>query len=66
MKLLHIERIVFTDGSTLSDKNAAITSGFLVVESDDQDMAATWFNLNEVAVLEGVGIQQSKGRVTAF
>ncbi len=57
-RLLHIERIHLSNGDYLEDKDAYIYNGFLIVSSDREDQLPTWYNLTEIAVLQGVDAAQ--------
>lgn len=61
-KPLHVRLVHLANGDTLEDKNVFIASGFLIVEADREDVAPTWYNLNEVTALQEVTIEGQRNR----
>ena len=59
---LHVHMIHLANGDMLEDRNVFITSGFLIVESDREDAAPTWYNLNEISVLQEVTVTGQQTR----
>jgi hypothetical protein len=53
MHTLHCEKIIFIDNNTVANVDCAIYEGFLIV-SGNEDEQPTWYNLSQIARLEGV------------
>jgi hypothetical protein len=63
-KPLHVEKIVFNDGSIITGADVFLFNGFLVV--DDDQRAPTWHNTNTVDRLEGVTYVEARQRISAW
>lgn len=61
-KFLHVNRVHLANGDTLEDKNVYIFNGFLIVEADREDVAPTWYNLNEITILQEVTTKGPRNR----
>ena len=48
---MHVDVVVFTDGQKLSDLDACLYNGFLIVDSAD---GVSWHNTDQIAELKGV------------
>ncbi len=69
-KPLHVRYIHLANGLTLKNRTAFIVGGFVIVESDKEDTAPTWYNVSEVLTLQEVSIdetqQKPQGRLVFF
>ncbi|MCR4606421.1 MAG: hypothetical protein K5771_01675 [Oscillospiraceae bacterium] len=62
-KPLHVEKIVFNDGSSITGADAFLFNGFLVVD-DGRHEAPTWHNVDTVDRLEDVTYVEARQRVS--
>ena len=63
-KPLHVERLIFKDGTTMEGKDVFLFNGFLIV--DDGEAPPTWYNVDSVSRLEGVTYTEPRQRISAF
>ena len=51
---LKIDKIIFKDGTTLTNCIGALANGFLIVARDEEDEAPIWYSTDTITRLEGV------------
>lgn len=60
MQMMHCEKIYLSDDSVLTDRDAAIHDGFLIVDDPDKSFDPVWYSIGQsIMRLEGVEIKQS-------
>ena len=52
--LLKIDKVIFTDGTTINKCIGIISGGFLIIGKDTEDNSPIWYSLNTIVRLEGV------------
>ena len=59
---LMVEKIAFVDGTVLEDVQVFTNSGSFVIISDGaENPTFTWYNVNEIRVMQGVTYSQGGG-----
>lgn len=53
-EFLKIDKIIFKDGTTLTNCIGALAEGFLIVAKDETDEAPIWYSTATIKRLEGV------------
>ena len=60
VQAIHVKLIHLANGETLEDRDVFIANGFLIVEADNEEQAPTWYNLQNVQMLQEVTIDEPR------